>query len=254
MPGLDTAVLFFAASFGALLNSVAGGGSFITFPALVWVGIPSIAANATSTVVLWPASASSAWAYRDAIRMTREEALSLGVTSLVGGVLGSWLLMTTPESLFKKILPFLMLLATLLFWKGSVLNALLPKQIQHEGMPRLLPVALLQVLIAIYGGYFGGGMGLMMLAVLALSGQTDIHRMNGIKNVLAVLINLVAALTFMTAGKVVWHHAGLMVVGGILGGYAGAKGARKVSPQAIRVFVVAVGTSLSAIFFWKGYF
>ena len=239
-----------AAFLAATLNSVAGGGSFITFPTLLFTGVDSIGANATNTLALWPASAASAAAYREKVQFSNEEWGWLGVPSLLGGILGSWLLIRTPETTFLKLLPFLLLLATFVFivgprWKGRV---------SFQGpawMPRHLPLALLQLLIATYGGYFGGGMGLMMLAMMSLWGMTDIHHMNGVKNVLAVLINSLAVAMFIVADKVLWPQAGVMLLGSLTGGYAGARFAQSLKPSWVRRFVGAVGLGLTALFFQR---
>lgn len=247
---LDACLLVLSATLAAVMNSVAGGGSFITFPTLLFTGVSPIEANATNTIALWPASAASAVAYREKLNFSRKDFIWLGIPSLVGGILGSWLLILTPESTFLKLLPFLLLFATTVFARGPRMSALWPTSLPGW-VPPLLPLALLQLVIATYGGYFGGGMGLMMLAAMSLLGMTDIHRMNGLKNVLAVFINSLAVGTFVVTGKVLWPQACVMLAGSLTGGYAGARLAQRIKPLWVRRFVMAVGFGLTAIFFLK---
>ncbi len=246
-------LLFFAAVLGGTLNSVAGGGSFFTFPSLIFAGIPAIPANATSTVALWPGSIASVGAYRRELAAQNRLLLYLLVgTSLVGGVLGAILLLRTPASTFVTLLPYLLLMATLLFtFSGPVTKRLHVRAIEKsvQSVPRLIGITIAQFIIAIYGGYFGGGIGILMLATLALMGMEDIHMMNGMKTLLTSCINGVAVITFVVAGAVVWLPALVMVVGAIIGGYGGAYYARKIEQKWIRIFVMVVGFSLTLYFF-----
>ncbi len=246
-------LLFFAAVLGGTLNSVAGGGSFFTFPSLIFAGIPAIPANATSTVALWPGSIASVGAYRRELAKQNRLLLYLLVgTSLVGGVLGAILLLRTPASTFVTLLPYLLLMATLLFtFSGPVTKRLHVRAIEKsvQSVPRLIGITIAQFIIAIYGGYFGGGIGILMLATLALMGMEDIHMMNGMKTLLTSCINGVAVITFVVAGAVVWLPALVMVVGAIIGGYGGAYYARKIEQKWIRIFVMVVGFSLTLYFF-----
>jgi uncharacterized membrane protein YfcA len=242
-----------AAGLAGALNSVAGGGSFFTFPALIVLGIPPIAANATSTVALWPGSLASAFAYRRELREHREGLPWLSLVSLVGGSLGAWLLLRTGDTTFARLIPWLLLTATALFAASGLLvprlrarNALVP----HGSWRRVAGVAV-QLAIAIYGGYFGGGIGILMLAAFALAGQTDIHVMNARKSWLGALMNGVAVVTFTCAGAVRWHEAAIMVLGAIAGGYGGARLARRVDPRLVRRLVVASGSALTAWFFLR---
>jgi len=223
--GVDvTSVLLFLAAFvGGALNAVAGGGSFITLPTLLYSGVAPVSANATSTLAMWPASLASALAYRAEIGRSRAWMLRLGAISLVGGLLGGLLLVRTSDESFVRLLPWLMLVAATMFsfgsritaWargrKGSVAAAGAPAT-GHAGSIHNVHVPLwtlpLQLLIAIYGGYFGGGMGIMMLAAMAVAGMTDMHEMNGLKTVLAIAINGVALAALSSAapspGRPVW--------------------------------------------------
>lgn len=242
----EAALLFAAAVGGGALNSVAGGGSFLTFPALVFVHVTPIAANATSTVALWPGSVASAVGYRKELQDEGAHFKWLAALSALGGLIGSVTLIATPTRVFDLLVPFLMLLATLVFSFGEKLRA----QLASKVAPRPL-VLLVQLLIAIYGGYFGGGMGLMMLAAFTFLGMTELHRMNALKSALGVLINGVAVATFVVSGKIAWEPAGVMVLGAVLGGFGGASLARKVAPAKVRPVVVAIGWGMTAAFFWR---
>jgi uncharacterized protein len=248
--------LFFAGVLGGALNSVAGGGSFIAFPALLFTGVPPIPANATNTIALWTAAAASGGAYRKRLDVPRRVMIPLLAASLVGGLLGALLLLKTPAQTFMRVLPWLTLGATLLFAFGKKLAGSRESVIEddHEASTAALAgTTLFQFCVAIYGGYFGGGMGIVMLAMLAVLGMTDIHAMNALKSVLGFVINGVAVVTFIVAGAVDWKHGIVMIVGGIVGGYLGAHYALKMPQSWIRVFVVLVGAGMTVYFFWKSY-
>lgn len=242
------AFLFCAAAIGGGLNSVAGGGSFVAFPALLFAGVPAIPANATNSVALWPGSAASAIAYRRELREVRSELLPLGAAALVGGLCGSLLLLRTPERSFVLLIPWLLLCATVLFSLGGVLRS------KARNVQAPLSVAVVaQLGISIYGGYFGGGMGIMMLAVLSLLGMSDIHRMNAIKTVLATLVNGIAVAAFIVAGAVQWAPGAVMIVGGVTGGYAGATIARRVDAKVVRALVLVIAWGMTVYFFVRTY-
>lgn len=248
--------LFFAGALGGALNSVAGGGSFIAFPALLFTGVPPIPANATNTIALWTAAAASGGAYRKRLDVPRRVMVPLLAASLVGGLLGALLLLKTPAQTFMRVLPWLTLGATLLFAFGKKLVGSRKSVIQddHEASRAALAgTTLFQLCVAIYGGYFGGGMGIVMLAMLAALGMTDIHAMNALKSVLGFVINGVAVVTFIVAGAVYWKHGIVMITGGIVGGYLGAHYALKMPQSWIRMFVVLVGAGMTVYFFWKSY-
>jgi hypothetical protein len=251
MTASEAALLFFSAVGGGAINSVAGGGSFLTFPALVFTGMPSIAANATSTAAVWPGSLASVVAYRDDVRAARRHLPALLLISLVGGLLGALVLMKTPQPLFDRLLPWLLVFATAVFAFGGRLTAWLKRRGQVSAHPgRIGAVSwALQLFIAVYGGYFGGGMGLMMLAMLTLAGLTDIHEMNGLKTVFASALNAIALAAFVWAGLVQWPQASVMVVGAVLGGYGGARLAKQVDPARVRAVVIGIGCVLSVWFF-----
>jgi uncharacterized membrane protein YfcA len=249
-------VLFFAAMLAGALNSVAGGGSFISFPALVWTGVPYKVANITNTVALWPGSIASVGAYRKELVEQEQKIVPILIVSLIGGVLGALLLLATPESTFGYLLPWLLLLATLLFIYGRKLSIRLRGKV--EGM-QLHPSTMLglvlfaQFVVSLYGGFFGGGIGIMMLAVLSLWGMDNIHNMNAIKTLLATCINGAAVVAFMFARTIMWPQALLMIVGAIVGGYFGAYYARKVDPQKVRGFVMVVAIIMTVYFFIRTY-
>jgi uncharacterized membrane protein YfcA len=243
--------LFLAATLGGALNSVAGGGSFITLPALLYSGVAPVAANATSTMALWPGSVSSAFAYRRDITASRSRLLILGAVSLAGGLLGAALLVRTSDMFFLRLLPWLMLAAAVTFTFGGRRTAG-PSSAQANSNGEhlhLVILVILQFAIATYGGYFGGGMGIMMLATLALAGMTDIHEMNGLKSILGVAINGIALSAFVLSGAVAWRPGLVMVGGGMLGGYAGAALARRLDRGLVRRFVVAVSWVMTIYFF-----
>ncbi len=249
-------VLFIAAILGGTLNAVAGGGSFIGFPALIFTGVPPIQANATNTVALWPGSVASVGAYRSVLNTQRKQLVVLGAASIVGGVIGAILLLHTPQATFVRLIPFLLLAATLLFTFGGALTARLRKRLGKSRAPRwagTASLAVLQLIVAAYGGFFGGGIGILMLAMYSALGMDNIHEMNGLKALMASCINGVAVITFIVAGAIYWPQALVMIVGAIIGGYGGAAVARRLDPQLVRRFVIAVGFIMT-IYFFINYF
>jgi len=246
--------LFFAGALGGALNSVAGGGSFIAFPALLFSGVPPIPANATNTIALWTAAAASGGAYRKRLGVARRVMIPLVTVSLIGGVAGAILLLKTPAQTFMRVIPWLILGATLLFAFGRRLAGGRKSVVEHEAyVGALAATTFLQLVVAIYGGYFGGGMGIVMLAMLAALGMTDIHSMNALKSVMGFVINGVAVVVFVVEKAVYWKHGVVMIAGGILGGYLGAHYAQKLPQAWIRWFVVTVGTGMTVYFFWNAY-
>ena len=253
---LTMAGLFVAAILAGSLNAVAGGGSFITFPALLFSGVQPIAANATNTVALWPGSVASVGAYRRELAASdRTFLVWLSTISLLGGILGAVLLLRTPQTTFVRLVPFLLLTATVLFIVSPRFTVSLRRRRHLDAKPTLLMitgVSLLQLVISTYGGYFGGGMGIMLLATLGLLGMENLHQMNALKTLLTSMINGVAVITFVLAGTVLWPQALVMVVGAIIGGYVTAKYVVRIDPRWIRWFVIAVGMTMSLyFFFWK---
>jgi len=246
--------LFGAGVLGGALNSVAGGGSFIAFPTLLWTGVPPIPANATNTIALWSGQAASGGAYRSRLDVPRRVMIPLLCASLAGGLVGALLLLRTPAHTFMRVLPWLTLGATLLFAFGRKLAGKRGSVIEHDTTTvALVGATIFQFCVAIYGGYFGGGMGIVMLAMLAALGMTDIHAMNALKSVMGSVINGVAVVTFIVARAVYWRHGVVMIVGAIAGGYLGAHYAMKIPQVWIRSFVVLVGAGMTVYFFWIAY-
>jgi hypothetical protein len=247
--------LLLGTSVGAgVINAVAGGGSFFTFPALVFSGLPSIAANATSTVALWPGTVASVGAYRDDIRRVRKLLPGLLAISVAGGLIGALILVHTPQSTFDRILPWLMLAATGLFaWGGQLARRLMSQEAPADGGEvRMTAVGFaVQFLIATYAGYFGGGASMLMLALLSLIGMTDIHAMNGVKTLLSATQNLIALLVFILHGLIAWPAALLMMGGAVAGGYGGARAAKRANPRTVRAIVITAGLGLSLWFFFR---
>jgi len=243
-------LLLIAAAFAAgAMNAVAGGGSFLSFPALVFSGVPSVVANATNSVALFPAALASAWAYRhDFPKMEGLSAKALLLVSVAGAIVGALLLVYTPERTFNALIPWLLLAATLLFAFGRKLTPKL-KAVVHFGPGTLLAV---QFLIAVYGGYFGGAMGIMMLAAYALFGLDDINSANALKTLMGGALNAVAVAVFIYAGKIEWVPALIMLASGVAGGYFGARVARGMNPNHVRAIIIAIGVTMTVVFFVRG--
>ena len=254
---VEACVLFVAAIVAGALNSVAGGGSFITFPTLVLARVPDINANATNTIALWPGAAASVGAYRRELSAQRRVLIPLTVVSVIGGLIGAKLLLGTPQVTFQRMVPFLLLFASLLFtFSGNITNWLRARTGQPvtigtgPSTGTLAGISLLQFITAIYGGFFGGGIGIVMLATLRVMGMENIHEMNALKTLLSTIINGIATLTFVLSGAIWWPQALLMIVGAVIGGYGGAYYARKLDPLLVRRFVIVVGFAMTFYFFF----
>jgi uncharacterized membrane protein YfcA len=244
---LSQAALLAAASVVAgAINSVAGGGSLVSFPAAIAVGMSPLMANATNAVALMPGSAASAYGYRREIDGDRPVIRLLLPAAALGGALGSVLLLLTPQSLFDKLIPLLVLFATLLLLVQNLRRQAAPGAPDESwNLPKNPAVTvILQLLVGVYGGYFGAGIGIMMLALFAHLGARNIHRMNGVKTVLAAAINAVAAIAFVVARAIDYRAAAIMAAGAIVGGLFGAAGARRVKPAVVRWGVVTIGLVL----------
>lgn len=247
--------LLFGAAFAAgMINSVAGGGTLLTFPSLYWAGYSPVIANATSTVALVPGAWSSLWGYRREVRHTPQRFLYLLVPSFIGGIIGAVLLKRTPDKTFAALVPFLILFATILFViQGPIQRRL--KTAQSADHPAttawLIGASCYQLFVAAYGGYFGAGIGFLMLAALGMMGLSNIHQMNGLKNLLGSMVNAVAALYFIYAGLVEWPAAALMAAGAILGGYGAAGLARKLGQTFVRRAVIVIGIAMAISLFFK---
>jgi uncharacterized membrane protein YfcA len=243
------ALLFVAAAVGGAINSVAGGGSFVAFPALLFAGVPAVPANATNTIALWPGTVASGFAYRAELAAVRRELVPLGIAGFVGGLAGSLLLLHTSDHTFVLLIPWLLLFATALFTFGGAIT----KRLGGGAKTSLTVAALVQLCTSVYGGYFGGGLGIITLALLSVLGMTNIHEMNALKAALGALVNGIAVVAFVLAGAVAWGPATVMIVGGIVGGYGGAAVARRVEPRQVRQLVLVVAWTMTAYFFVKTY-
>ena len=252
---IQTAIfLFLAGALGGAINAVAGGGSFIAFPALLFTGVAPIPANATNTLALWVGVTASGGAYRNRLSISKRVMIPLVATSIVGGLFGAFLLIKTPGQTFLKVLPWLMLGATLLFAFGKHLTGKIAAGISDEASRAAVAGAsLFELFVAVYGGYFGGGMGIMNLAMLAALGMTDIHAMNALKVVLGGVINGVATVTFVVTGAIAWPQGIVMTAGALLGGYFAAKWAQRLPQSWIRNFVILVGAGMTVYFFIAAY-
>lgn len=242
-----TLILLALTSFVAgMLNAVAGGGAFITFPALIFLGVPPVSANATSAVALLPGQIASALTYgREGLRDADAKTYSLMAISLAGGLLGAVCLVYAPTRFFSRLIPWLLLFATFLFSLGSFsLNVFRrPEKSISRG------ILLAQLMISIYGGYFGAGIGFLMLASMTLFGMRDIHAMNGLRVILAPLMKVTAIVIFIAVGTVRWPEALVMATTSVVGGYAGAKWAKRANPRIIKALIVCLGASLTVVFF-----
>lgn len=249
---LHLAAAFLAALFAAAVNSVAGGGTLISFPVLVGLGLPTIVANATSTVGIWPGSLGSIWGFRRELGRTEPGMRVLVVPCLVGGAAGALLLRATTTATFDALVPFLVLFATMLFAvRGAVQERLRRRSAAGELGGRRRPwLGLLGALaVAVYGGYFGAGMSIMNLAMLGMLGMTDLLEMNALTSLFSLCVNGVAIALFAAAGLIDWPVALAMAAGALLGGYGAAGVARRIGRKALGRFVIAVGIVVSAVFF-----
>lgn len=253
LPLLEITVLAAGACLAGAMNAVAGGGTIVTFPLLIAFGMPAIQANATSTVALLVGIFGSVYGYRQNLPAARPWMKLFAPVSLIGGLLGAWLLTVTSERFFNDLVPFLILFATVLFLLGNVISRL----VGFDGIAlathpaHRLAAAVVQFGVAVYGGYFGAGIGILMLAAFALIGLKNIHEMNAIKTVLGGLINLVAAVYFVWAGLVLWPQAVVMMLGSALGYYGGAAFTQKIPQRHVRMLIAAIGLTLSVVFFWR---
>jgi uncharacterized membrane protein YfcA len=246
--------LLIAAGIAGALNAVAGGGSFISFPALLFIRIPAVAANATNTVALWPGLAASTLAYLKRLNAPLRVLVPLLVTSIAGGWAGALLLLKTPQHTFLRLVPWLLLGGTLLFAFGNSIRAIAGKTAIVDDLRKISWQAIVvssvaELLLSVYGGYFGAGIGFVTLAMLSMLGMRDIHAMGAIRTLLAVAINAAAVITFIVAGAVLWPQCAVMVAGSLVGGWFGARYAQKADPGKMRAVVIGVGLLMSAYFF-----
>jgi uncharacterized protein len=247
-------LLLVSAAFAAgVINSIAGGGTLITFPVLIWLGLDAKVANATSTVALWPGLFGGLFGYRKELENSSAILLRLGITSVIGGAIGAWLLIWTPSPIFARLVPFLILFATLLFMAQGAINRRLRLQpiVAEPKASWWLGAIVFQFFSSMYGGYFGAGNGILMLAALGLLGLHDINRANGIKNFLGICINSIAVLSFALSHLVVWPIALMMAGAALIGGYAGSKGAVRLGQGTVRKAIVVIGFVITFVMVWE---
>lgn len=244
----DLILLAIAAFAAGVLNTIAGGGSFLTFPALVFTGVPPVVANATSAVAVFPGYLAGAVGFRrELAAFDRRQMLRLSGITLLGGLVGALLLVVSTDGAFNFVVPFLLLAATMVFLFGDQIRAF--AEAKSRGVAPFGAMGLF--LVSVYGGYFNGGLGIVLLALFALWGMTNIHEMNGLKNGLSFVLSAISVAAFAVSGLIEWPQAIVMMVAATVGGYAGAPVARVLSKEVVRWIVIAVGFGMSAIFFWR---
>jgi hypothetical protein len=255
LPFTHAILLFFAAAIAGTLNAVAGGGSFVSFPTLLFLGVPAVPANATNTVALWPGLAASAVAYLKRLNAPARLLVPLVVVSVAGGWAGALLLLKTPQHTFLHLIPWLLLSGTLLFAFGNSMRSLAGRSAQIDDLHSLSWIAIavssfVELLVAIYGGYFGAGIGFIMLGMFTALGMRDLNSMGAMRTLLAAVINAAAVVTFILAGAVLWPIFLVMTSGALAGGWFGAHYAQKADPRHVRAFVITLGLAMSAYFFF----
>jgi len=249
-----TIIVFAAAIVAGAINSIAGGGTLVSFPALIWAGLDPIVANATNTVAISPGALAAMFGLRNRLRGAMRPALILTVPSLMGAITGAVALMVTPSRIFAQLAPYLILAATALFASQELLTRAVPARASLINDQAAEKVSLrwwraaiaFQFLVAVYGGYFGGGMGILIIAELGMLGFTDIHQVIGVRSFLGSCVNGIASVLFIAHGLVSWRPAAIMTVGQILGGYGGATVAAKLDPKVVRGAVIATGIAMAA--------
>ena len=258
MPGHQEWIVLAAGFLAAVMNAVAGGGTMLTFPALMAAGLSPVLANTTSTVALFIGMPGSVWAFRKHLGEVKAWIIPLGIISLLGGLGGGMLLLALPPDVFKRVVPWLLLMATTLFlanaplqrWLRAKRGAAESEGTQEPTKPKPWGIAF-QALVAVYGGYFGAGIGIMMLAGLSLLGLQNLTRINALKSVLALLCNVASVVWFIARGSVDWHLAGWLVAGSLPGYFLGAHFAQRIPATAVRIIVAVIGLGIAAQLFWK---
>ncbi|TWX57708.1 sulfite exporter TauE/SafE family protein [Colwellia hornerae] len=248
--------LFFAGFFGGVLNSIAGGGSFITFPALIFVGIPPIMANASNTFASCAGYMSGTYAFRKEISAHKDQLPLIITISLIGGILGAWLLLKTPEVLFREAIPWLLLFASVLFIFGGKINATLKKMAanhQHASSIGGLLLIIILLGVATYGGFFNAGLGIITLSYLALAGHTNINTMNGLKLLVSSTVSLIAIAVFIFNDLIAWYEGTIVLCGTLAGGYIAAHVSRQLPQEKVRYFVIIASIITTLYFFFDSY-
>jgi len=246
----DTVLIFGAAFLAGIVNTIAGGGTFLTFPALVFVGLPPIVANATSSVAVLPGYLSGTLGYAPEVRSFDRPTLTrLCAVTLAGSTLGALALLVSSNELFAAVVPFLLLIATIVFYWGVPIRAYvarLSSSVTPYGSVSLF-------VVAVYGGYFNGGLGIILLALFAMWGMISVHQMNGLKTALSFVVSAISVVVFAIAGIVAWPQALIMMVGALLGGYLGAPIARALPEPVVRTGIAAIGFTMSAVFLYRAF-
>jgi uncharacterized protein len=245
--------LLVASFLAGTFNAVAGGGSFLSFPALLGMGVLPIQANATNTVALWPGQLTSIAGYREELRSNIKTILPLGVAALIGGFFGAIVLLRTGQATFLRLVPWLLLLGALLFAASGPVARQLQSHSSHphQAQPRRVLLFASMLVVCFYIGYFGAGAGFLIMSVLAVFGIEEMNRINAIKVVTTTLANGIAVVTFVVRGQVQWRYCLLMMVTAAIGGYIGARGSRRMDDRIVRAMVVVLGLGMAAYFFWK---
>ncbi len=249
--------LFVAGFLGGIVNSIAGGGSFITFPALLFVGVPPVSANATNTFSSCSGYISGAYALRTELMAHKHELLRFIIISLLGGVIGAWLLLQTPDDQFRKAIPWLLLFASVLFIWGSQLNSLLKRgesSHKHASLVASILLSLMLLGVCVYGGFFNAGLGIIILSYLALAGYQDINTMNGIKLLVSTAVSLIAIVLFVIDGVIVWYEGSMVLLGTVAGGYFAAHWSRSLPQFLVRRFVIVSSVAITLYFFYAVYY
>lgn len=259
MTPIDIALMGAGGFAAGAVNAVAGGGTFFSFPALLAVGLPPVVANASNSVALWPGSLAGAWAYRQELAAYKRYLLPMGAASLLGGIVGGLLLLAAGDARFSALIPWLLAFATALFAFSPQLSAVLKRHRPARpaqadgGYGSGTPAGwFVQLLVSVYGGFFGAGMGILTMASLAMGGHEDVQHINALKNLLSAVNYSVTALTFIIAGAISWPQTLVMLLAASAGGYAGARVARRIGGPWLRRMVIAVGSALTLYYFYKG--
>lgn len=245
---LDYVLIIFAAFGAGVLNTIAGGGTFLTFPALVFIGVPPVIANATSGVAVFPGYLSGALGFKKELQIfDRKQLIRLSVITIAGGLVGSLLLLVSSNKAFSIVVPFLLFGATLTFLFGDKIRAWAESRSRS-----VIPFGAFGLfLVSIYGGYFNGGLGIILLALFALWAMDNIHEMNGLKNGLSFVLSAISVAVFAVGGLIEWRYAIVMMIAATIGGYAGAPIARALPKETVRTLIAIVGFTMSAVFFWR---
>jgi uncharacterized protein len=253
---LELLFLFGAGFLGGIINSIAGGGSFITFPALLFVGVPPVSANATNTFSSCSGYISGAFALRKELLAQRGELPRFILISLLGGIIGAWLLLQTPDDQFRKAIPWLLLFASVLFiWGGKINIALkrLSSRHRHASLAGGFLLSLMLIGVCVYGGFFNAGLGIIILSYLALAGYQNINTMNGIKLLVSTFVSLIAIVLFVIDDVIVWYQGSLVLLGTLAGGYFAAHWSRNLPQHYVRGFVIASSIAITLYFFYDVY-